>query len=273
MNKEQKQELKQRLDQQACWTVGQVRNLVKKQYGVSYGPRQMQRILRQLGLYCYKPQPRDFRQAEKADEKLKERLRAVADALGLKGKDLEQLSIGFADESSPQIHANSARLWSTRKGVLKKVNTDKKKQNSFGFYALKGKSVIASMGKGNQENIVKMLMLIREANLEAQTIIVIWDNHSAHLTPLVEQTAKDLQIVLVNLPPYSPNLNPIERIWKQIKKTISEAGLIEHVKHLEHLIQSAFKEYVKKLSFAKSWIEDIWNTVFVNNPIPFSDKL
>jgi putative transposase len=273
LSKEQKQDLKQRLDQPACWTTGQVRNLVKKQYGVSYGPRQMQRILRGLGLYCYKPQPRDFRQPQKADEKLKERLRAVLDALGLQGKDLEQLCIGFADESSPQLHSNSARLWSTRKGVIKKVNTDKKKQNSFGFYALKGKSVIASMGKGNQQNIVQMLTLIREANQQAQTIILIWDNHSAHLTPFVEQTAKQLQIVLVNLPPYSPNLNPIERIWKQIKKTISEAGLIQHIKQLEHVIQAAFKECASKLSFAKSWIENIWNQVFVNNPIPFSDKL
>ena len=115
--------------------------------------------------------------------------------------------------------------------------------------------------------------MIREANPEPQTIIRIWDNHSAHLTPLVEQTAKDLQIVLVNLPPYSPNLNPIERIWKQVKKTISQAGLIEHVHQLETLIQSASKECAEKRSFAKSWIENVWNQVFVNNPIPLSGKL
>jgi transposase len=233
----------------------------------------MQRILRQLGLYCYKPQPRDYRQPEKAAEKLKQRLRAVADALGLKGKDLDKLSIGFADESSPQLHANSARLWSTRRGVIKKVNTDKKRRNCFGFYALKGNSIISSIGKGNQETMVSMLTLIREANLQAQTIIVIWDNHKAHLTSRVEQTARDLQIVLVNLPPYSPNLNPIERIWKHIKKTISLAGTIEDLKQLECLIQTPFKECAKKLSFAKAWIEKVWNQVFVNNPIPFSDKL
>ena len=265
--------MKQTLAKKDSWSVGQVRKLVKLEYGVSYGKRQLQRILRQLGLYCYKPQPRDYRQPEKADEKLKERLRAVADALGLKGQDLEQLCIGFADESSPQLHANSVRLWSTRKGVIKKVNTDKKRRNSFGFYALKGNSMIASIGKGNQETMVSMLTLIREANPQAQTIIVIWDNHKAHLTPLVEQTAKDLQIVLVNLPPYSPNLNPIERIWKQIKRTISLAGTIEHIKQLERLIQTAFKECANKLSFAKSWIEKVWNQVFVNNPILFSDKL
>jgi hypothetical protein len=126
--------------------VGQVRKLVKVEYGVSYGKRQMQRILRQLGLYCYKPQPRDYRQPGKADEKLKERLRAVADALGLKGQDLEQLCIGFADESSPQLHCNSVRLWSTRKGVLKKVNTDKKRCNSFGFY--RGRHNLSEKGIG-----------------------------------------------------------------------------------------------------------------------------
>ena len=89
--------------------MGQVRKLVKVDYGVSYGKRQMQRILRQLGLYCYKPQPRDFRQPEKADEKLKERLRAVANALGLKGKDLDKLCVGFADEPLP-------RRWATQPG-------------------------------------------------------------------------------------------------------------------------------------------------------------
>ena len=133
--------------------------------------------------------------------------------------------------------------------------------------------MIASIGKGNQETMVRMLTLIREANPHAQTIILIWDNHKAHLTPLVEQTAKDLQIVLVNLPAYSPNLNPIERIWKQIKKTISLAGTIEDLQQLERLIQTAFQECAKKLSFAKSWIEKVWNQVFENNPIPFSDKL
>jgi transposase len=195
------------------------------------------------------------------------------DGLGLKGKDPDKLCMGFADESSPQLHANSARLWSVKKGGIKKVNTDKKRPNCFGFYALKGNSIITNIGKGNQENMVRMLTLVGEANQEAQTIILIWDNHKAHLTPLVEQTARDLQIVLVNLPSYSPNLNPIERIWKQIKKTIAEAGIVENLKQLELLIQSAFKECAKKRSFAKSWIDNIWNQVFVDNPIAFFDKL
>ncbi len=44
--------------------------------------------------------------------------------------------------------------------------------------------------------MVKMLTLIRGANQEAQIILLIGDNHKAHLTPLVQQTARHLQIVL-----------------------------------------------------------------------------
>ncbi len=72
--------------------------------------------------------------------------------------------------------------------MIKKVNTcpkinnvkvHKKRGNSFGFYALKGNSIISSIGKGNRETMVKMLTLVREANPLAQTILLIWDNHKA----------------------------------------------------------------------------------------------
>ncbi len=46
LGKEQKQELKQTLDQNDSSTVRQVRKLVKLEYEVRYGKRQMQRILR-----------------------------------------------------------------------------------------------------------------------------------------------------------------------------------------------------------------------------------
>lgn len=60
----------------------------------------------------------DYLQPQKAEEKLKERLRAVTDALGLKGKDLNKLCIVFADESSPQLQANFARISSLQKGLI-----------------------------------------------------------------------------------------------------------------------------------------------------------
>ncbi len=51
-------------------------------------------------MYCYKPQPRDYRQPCDAEHKLYERLRAVADVLHQWGRNLSEVCIGFADESS-----------------------------------------------------------------------------------------------------------------------------------------------------------------------------
>ena len=67
------------------WTIRRVCDLISARYAVRYSQRQVQRLLRQQGLYCYKPQPRDYRQAADASEKLYERLSAVADVLRLWG--------------------------------------------------------------------------------------------------------------------------------------------------------------------------------------------
>ncbi|GEO03450.1 hypothetical protein AAE02nite_11140 [Adhaeribacter aerolatus] len=257
----------------AFYTIGRMRQLAQAHFGVNYGRRQMLRLARQLGMYCYKPQPRDYRQRDGASCRLKERIQAVADVLGMRGRDLSKLCIGFADESSQQLYGNTARLWSFERGLVKQVNTEKKKRNCFGFYALMGCSVLNFIGKGNQQTMRQMLQAIRAANQQAETIVVVWDNHRAHLTASVEAKAWELGIVLVNLPPYSPDLNPIERIWKQVKKAISEQTLIKTVEQLEEIINSTFASCCTKLSFAKSWIENIYNPVFENYPIPISDKL
>ena len=66
-----------------------------------------------MHMYCYKPQPRDYRQHPDHKQKLSERLKAVADVLGMGTKNLENavrrpMSIGFADESTCQAYGNSA---------------------------------------------------------------------------------------------------------------------------------------------------------------------
>jgi len=56
----------------------------------------------------------------------------------------------------------------------------------------------------------------------------------------------------VFLPAYSPDLNPIEFIWKSIKKEVSKE-FIESVTQLRELIKEKFTELSKFKSFAKSW--------------------
>jgi len=84
--------------------------------------------------------------------------------------------------------------------------------------------------------------------------MIILDNFRSHHAKLTTETAEKLHIDLVFLPPYSPHLNPIEFIWKTIKRELSPK-LLKTKELLQDLIQENFKKCVKSLSYAKNWIE------------------
>ena len=60
--------------------------------------------------------------------------------------------IGFLDETSPQLNANTQRLWSFNKPSVKK-NTTKMKVNTFGFYAINGESVVNFKENSKKESV------------------------------------------------------------------------------------------------------------------------
>jgi len=84
--------------------------------------------------------------------------------------------------------------------------------------------------------------------------VVILDNFRTHHAKKVREEDEKLNISLVYLPPYSPDLNPIENIWKSVKRVISEMSPL-NVEGLKETIAKAFKKLTESISFAKSWIE------------------
>jgi len=128
--------------------------------------------------------------------------------------------IGLADESCQHVNVNTSRLWFVRKTRVKRNTSKSEKVNSLGFYALNGESVYLDTSSHKQEDVTLFLYKIR-ANNPDDSIVVIWDNARVHWSRKVRITAEQLGIKLVYLPPYSPDLNPIEFIWKSIKREIS----------------------------------------------------
>jgi len=50
--------------------------------------------------------------------------------------------------------------------------------------------------------------------------IVIADNLAAHKSPKAYEAIKEKQAELIFLPAYSPDFNPIEKMWSKIKQTL-----------------------------------------------------
>ena len=49
---------------------------------------------------------------------------------------------------------------------------------------------------------------------------VIWDNATFHKSPKIKEAFAEAGIDMIFLPPYSPDLNPIEQFWATLKSWI-----------------------------------------------------
>ena len=143
-------------------------------------------------------------------------------------------------------------MWSFKKPVIIK-NTTKFRANTFGFYAFNGKGTVNTYANSRQESVMDFLRKIRYSN-PFNHILVILDNFSSHRTENVAITAEILNIELVFLPPYSPQLNPIELIWKSIKRVISRT-IVKDQEMMIGTVKTNFINLSKSKSFCKSWIE------------------
>lgn len=69
------------------------------------------------------------------------------------------------------------------------------------------------------------------------------------------QRAHELGIGLIYLPVGSPQLNPIEPVWKSLKWKSSPL-IVEGEDEYRTLLAELFDQLTEKLSFAASWIEN-----------------
>ena len=72
---------------------------------------------------------------------------------------------------------------------------------------------------GNTENIVKALIKLT-LEYPGKKIVVVWDNASYHSSKELNMKLEEIEnlkrIQFTYLPPYSPDKNPIEHVWKVI---------------------------------------------------------
>lgn len=132
-------------------------------------------------------------------------------------------------------------------------NTTRIRANSFGFFALNGNSIIDFKENSKKESVCEFLGKIRSNN-PGKRIVIILDNFRSHRANMTIEFARENGIELVYLPPYSPDLNPIEFIWKSIKRVISREFVVD-LDHMIDIIRINFQILSSQLSFAKRWIE------------------
>ena len=83
-------------------------------------------------------------------------------------------------------------------------------------------------------------------------IVLVLDNFPSHRATVTREKAEELGIVLTFLPPRSPDLNPIEQLWRCLKREISTA-LFRSEEEFLAIIENAYNQLSRRFCFASNW--------------------
>lgn len=107
-------------------------------------------------------------------------------------------------------------------------------------------------------SVVELMFKLRKGKRRVgQPISIILDNAPYQACWLVKNVAKLLSIDLVFLPPYSPNLNLIERLWKFVRKkcchSVPYDTFEEFCSALQSCVEDGHIRYQEELCTLLTW--------------------
>lgn len=199
----------------ALWTSRMVGELIRDRFGVRLSKASVCRLLGQLGLSAQRPLWRAYQQdPQRVEHWLKEQypgLRAQAKR--------QKAEIWFADEAGVRSDAHAGTTWAPR-GQTPVVSSTGAR---FGLNII---SAVSPRGDfrfmcvhGRVDAGVFVEFLKRLIHNAPRKIFLIVDGHPTHkakkVRTFVASVSKRLQLFF--LPPYSPELNPDELVWNDLK--------------------------------------------------------
>ena len=133
-------------------------------------------------------------------------------------------------------------LWSFAR-IFIKAPSGRQRFNVLGALNALTKDVVTVTNTAyiNAESVCDLLKKLRDLNPD-QHITIILDNARYQKCKLVQNMGELLRIELCYLPPYSPNLNLIERMWKFVKKESLNSIYYENFDLFQNAISKCLHE-------------------------------
>jgi transposase len=123
----------------------------------------------------------------------------------------------------------------------------RERQTTFGSLNIaNGQITISFADKGNYQTFKKHLKKLLWVYREAHKIVLIVDNVRYHHAKLLKRFVKNNpRIEIMYLPPYSPELNPIERVWWYMRKSITHNRYLMTLKERKAKFWQMFSHFTK----------------------------
>jgi len=216
---------------------------IHQRYGVRYSLSGVTDLLHRLGFSYKKPTHVPGKQnpaQQQAFLKEYDRIKAC------KG---ENDPIYFADATHPQHNSIPSYGW-IKKGQEKelKANCGRQRLNINGAINIETlEPTVRFYETINAQSAMDLFRRLEAKHPDAKVIYVIVDNARYYRSRWLKKMLKDTKIKLIFLPPYSPNLNLIERYWKFFKKIVLNNQYYETFAEFKRACESFFRKRNKYL--------------------------
>lgn len=199
----------------ALWTRNMIAGLIQKRFGMRLSLASVGRLLAQMGLTCQRPLFKAYQQNPALVEKwLKEEYPAIK-ALARQ----HNAEIYFGDEAGVRSDFHAGTTWAPA-GETPVVRTTGAR---FGLNLISAVSARGKMrfmviqGKVAAAQVCEFLRRLMQG--VRRPVFLILDGHPAHKAKMVTKCVESFagKLRLFYLPPYSPELNPDELVWNDLK--------------------------------------------------------
>jgi transposase len=137
-----------------------------------------------------------------------------------------ETAVYYADGTHPQHNTDCAHGW-IKRGQNKEIKTNsviqlggRQRVNINGVVNAHDPTdvVIEENSSINAQSTIALLKKLEQKNKSLRCILVVADNARYYRNRKVKAFLETSKVKIIFLPPYSPNLNLIERLWRLLKK-------------------------------------------------------
>lgn len=218
LNDEQQKKLREYVKENVPTTVTPVVEYIRNHFSVEYSESSVVVLLHRLGFVYKKPSLVPGKaDSEKQKEFLKE-LEELENSLGADDKVI------YMDGVHPQHNSKPAYGWMEKgEETVLKANSGRQRININGALDSDTLDVTINISDSvNAQSTIELFQKLEERYPNAKRIVIICDNARYYRSKFVREYIDNSRIELKFLPPYSPNLNLIERLWRFMNKKVRD---------------------------------------------------
>lgn len=237
----------------ALWTREMIRELIYRRFKIKLGLSSVSRLLKQLGLTCQKP---IFKAWQQNQQQVQNWLKKVFPKIKARAK-AEKAEIYFADEAGVRSDFHSGTTWApkgqtpvvTATGARFSVNmiSAVSPRGDFRFMVVEG-----TVSAGVFIEFLKRLMVGAR-----RKVFLIVDGHPTHRSKMAKEFIASLKgrLELFFLPAYSPELNPDEYAWNDLKNSVVGRSTVSSKAELKSKVIGGLRRIQKKPERVRSYFQ------------------